>query len=333
MTTLGLMPIPGTDGVLTDVAAARVAAEGMGYPVLLKAVAGGGGRGMRRVVGPDDLQAAYEEAQAEAAGAFGNGALYMEKLVVNGRHVELQVLADGQNTVVLGARECSIQRRHQKLVEETPAPGVPPMVLAQAKARVRQAVTALSYRGAGTIEMLLGAEGELHFMEMNTRLQVEHTVTEEVFGVDLVEWQLRIAAGERLGVEDWDARQPDGHAIQCRINAEDVDAGFRPTPGPVSRLVWPEGEGIRVDSHLSQGDVVSPHFDSMIAKIIAHGPDRPTALARMVQALGDLEVEGVPTTVPFHQRLLAHPDFQQGNIHTRFVDEHADVLLGPGTAQ
>jgi acetyl-CoA carboxylase biotin carboxylase subunit len=314
------------------VAAAREAADRMGYPVLLKAVAGGGGRGMRRVEHPAALVAAFEEAQAEAAGAFGNGTLYMEKLVVNGRHVELQVLGDGHETVVLGARECSIQRRHQKLVEETPAPGVPNGALEHATARVREAVSALGYRGAGTIEMLLDQDGELHFMEMNTRLQVEHTVTEEVTGIDLVEWQLRIAAGERLNPSEWESFSGAGHAIQCRINAEDVDAGFKPTPGPIDRLVWPEGEGIRVDSHLAQGDAVSPHYDSMIAKIIATGPDRATALARMEVALGDLVVEGVPTTAPFHLRLLAHPDFRAGRIHTRFVDEHAEALLGTGAA-
>ncbi len=332
MTGLGLAPIPGTPGVLPDAGAARAAAAELGVPVLLKALAGGGGRGMRKVHTLDAVAAAFDEASAESASAFGDGRLYMEKLIECGRHVELQVLGDGQGRVeVLGARECSVQRRHQKLVEETPAPGVSPEILARTIARVKAAVSALRYRGAGTIEMLQDDDGELWFMEMNTRLQVEHTVTEEVAGVDLVEWQLRVAANEGLDALDLTAA-PGGHAVQCRINAEVPAEGFRPQPGVVSRLVLPEGEGIRVDTHLAEGDRISPHYDSMFAKVIAHGPDRATALDRLDEALGALVVEGVPTTAPLHRRILAHPDFRSGTYDTRWLERVLPTLVAEDPA-
>ena len=327
MTRLGLPPIPGGQGVLPDLAAARALAAELGYPVLLKALAGGGGRGMRRVLHPDQLEGAWAEAGAEAAGAFGDAGLYLERLILRGRHVELQVLGDGEGDVrVLGARECSVQRRHQKLIEESPAPGVSAEVYADAAARAAAACSALRYRGAGTVEMLQDPEGRLWFMEMNTRLQVEHTVTEEVTGLDLVEWQLRVAVGQGLGGLDLRGA-PGGHAIECRINAEDVGAGFRPAPGRIHHLRLPEGEGVRVDTHLREGDRISPHYDSMFAKIITHGPDRPSALARMRGALDQLQVEGVPTTAALHRAVLDHPAFAAGAYDTGFLER--ELLTAP----
>ena len=319
MAALGVAPVPGTDGALADVAAARREAERIGLPVLLKAVAGGGGRGMRRVHALDQVGPAFAEASAEAIGAFGDGRMYMERLIERGRHIELQILADGQRALVLGERECSVQRRHQKLIEETPSPVVTPAQRAAIFETVQRAVTGLRYRGAGTIEMLLDETGQLWFMEMNTRLQVEHTVTELVTGLDLVEWQLRIAANQDLPADLLSA-PVGGHAIECRINAEEVAQGFRPTPGPLTTLRLPEGEGIRVDTHLAQGDRVSPHYDSMIAKVIAHGADRTQAIARMDAALAAMVVRGVPTTIDLHRAVLAHPRFVAGDYDTAFLE-------------
>ncbi|MAY80369.1 MAG: acetyl-CoA carboxylase biotin carboxylase subunit, partial [Deltaproteobacteria bacterium] len=277
MASLGLPTIPGSDGLVRSIDEARSEASRIGYPVLLKAVSGGGGRGMRIVRSEDLINQAFEEASAEALGAFGDDRLYLEKLIENGRHIEFQVVGDGKRVQVLGERECSIQRRHQKLLEETPSPGLAGEQGAATRRataeKVRKACEALGYRGAGTIEMLLDDQGNLYFMEMNTRLQVEHTVTEEVTGVDLVEAQIRVAANEHLG----DLQQPTGCAIQCRINAEDVSANFRPCPGEISKFDLPAGEGIRVDTHLRVGDSISPHYDSMIAKVIASGPTREIA--------------------------------------------------------
>ena len=327
MRGFGLHPIPGSAGVLPSAEAAMAQAEQMGFPVLLKALAGGGGRGMRVVRDAAHLAAGFGEATAEAAGAFGDAGLYMERYIERGRHIELQLMGDGEGDVkVLGARECSVQRRHQKLIEETPAPQLDNDVLQAAIAKVEAATGQLRYRGAGTVEMLQGDDGALWFMEMNTRLQVEHTITEAVTGLDLVEWQLRVAANEGIGgLSLQDA--PGGAAIECRINAEDVALGFQPSPGRIHRLRLPSGEGVRVDTHLRQGDRISPHYDSMFAKIITHGPDRPTAIARMITALGALEVEGVPTTAALHQRVLAHPDFASGHYDTRFLERELERLL------
>jgi acetyl-CoA carboxylase biotin carboxylase subunit len=282
---------------------------------------------MRIVRGPEALASAYLEASAEAAGAFGDAGLYIERYVERGRHIELQLMGDGRGQVkVLGARECSVQRRHQKLIEETPAPQLAPATLAAAIAQVEAACGQLRYRGAGTVEMLQDDAGSLWFMEMNTRLQVEHTITEEVTGLDLVEWQLRVAANEGIAGLSV-AGAPGGAAIECRINAEDVGANFRPTPGQVTRLRLPAGEGVRVDTHLREGDRISPHYDSMIAKLIAWGPDRPTAIARMLGALDGLEVEGVPTTAALHARILRHPTFASGAYDTRFLERELERLL------
>jgi acetyl-CoA carboxylase biotin carboxylase subunit len=317
MRALGLPLIPGSDGTVADVEEARAVAARIGYPVLLKARAGGGGRGMRRVFEPAALDEAYAQASAESLSAFGDGALYVEKLILRGRHVEFQILGDRHgNLVHLGERECSVQRRHQKLLEESPSPALTPARRAEVGAQVAEACRAAGYVNAGTIEMLMDDDGSLYFMEMNTRLQVEHPVTEMVTGLDLVELQLRVAANEVVRPEPTFR----GHAIECRINAEDPDAGFRPAPGRVTRLVLPEGDGIRVDTHLREGDPISPYYDSMIAKVIVHAPTRDAAIARMEDALRSMTVEGVPTTIALHLRILAHPAFRAGTYDTTFLD-------------
>jgi len=333
MIRLGVAPIPGSDGPLPDAASAAGVADRLGYPVLLKALAGGGGRGMRRVYRPDELQDAFLSASAESEAAFGNGAMYLEKLIEAGRHVEFQVLGDGRGeVVVLGARECSVQRRHQKLLEETPPPGVTLAQVEAVGARLRAALGGLRYRGAGTVEMLQDADGTLYFMEMNTRLQVEHTVTEEVTGYDLVEAQLRVAAGQPLATALRRAGPaPGGHAIQCRINAEDPSHDFRPAPGLVRRLVLPVGPefpGLRVDTHLSEGDRISPHYDSMIAKVIAHGATRAEAADRLHRALGAMVVEGVPTTIGLQRAILMDPDFRSGRYDTTLLTRKPELLGG-----
>lgn len=317
MGKLGLPLIPGSEGAVRSPDEARRVAETFGYPVLLKARAGGGGRGMRRVHAPDEMDAAFSQATAEAESAFGDGALYLEKLVVHGRHVEFQVLADRHgNVTVLGERECSVQRRHQKLIEESPSPAMTPALRATMAAKIAEACAAAGYTNAGTLEMLLDVDGSLYFMEMNTRLQVEHPVTEMVTGLDLVELQLRVACNEVVRP----AFTLHGHAIECRVNAEDPDQGFKPSPGKVTRLVLPTGEGVRADTHLREGDAISPHYDSMIAKVIAWGEDRAQALARMEGALRGMVVEGVPTTIPLHLRVLAHPDFRAGTYDTAWLE-------------
>ena len=314
MKALGLPLIPGSDGPLADAAEGLRVAAVVGYPVLLKARSGGGGRGMRRVDGPEGLAGAFAEATAEATSAFGDGALYLEKLIERGRHVEFQVLGDRHGNVVhLGERECSVQRRHQKLLEESPSPALSAADRATMGAQVVEACRRAGYYGAGTVEMLRDIDGALYFMEMNTRLQGEHPVTEAVSGLDLVELMLRIAANEVVRPE----YRAHGHAIECRINAEDDQ--FRPVPGQVTRLRLPSGEGIRVDTWLREGDRIPPQYDSMIAKVIAHGPDRATAIARLQAALGSLVVEGVPTSTAIHLRVLSEPVFQSGAYDTAWL--------------
>ena len=317
MGSLGVPLIPGSDGPLSDLDEAREVAARIGYPVLLKASAGGGGRGMRRAFSADQLESAWSEASGEAQAAFGNPELYLEKLIVGGRHIEFQILVDAFGTgIALGERECSIQRRHQKLVEETPSPVVSRDDSAAMGARCAEALAALGYRNAATVEMLRDADGQLYFMEVNTRLQVEHAITEEVTGVDLVEHQLRISAHQPLDL----AFEASGHAIEVRINAEDPDAGFRPCPGRVTKLALPEGEGLRVDTHLREGDAVSPHYDSMICKLIAHGTTRADAISRLDAALAALQIEGVVTTGPLHRRILASDAFASGTYDTTTLD-------------
>jgi len=327
MEALGVPTIPGSDGALRGPDHATEVAQGIGFPVLLKAVSGGGGRGMRIVRSAAEVPPAFAEASAEAESAFGDGRMYAEKLIEGGRHIEFQVMGDGHRVQVLGERECSIQRRHQKLLEETPSPALHGEAGASTRdevvEQIRRACEAMGYRGAGTIEMLLDPGGRLYFMEMNTRLQVEHTVTEAVTGEDLVEAQLRVAANDRLP----DMAKPKGFAIQCRINAENPAEDFAPRPGRLERYVLPSGEGIRVDTHLQEGDSISPHYDSMIAKVIAVGDTRSQAIERMSAALEQMVVEGVPTTIQLHQRILGHPDFVSGDIDTGFLERELEGLL------
>ena len=316
---LGMPLIPGSPGPV-DVEEALSLAEVAGYPVLLKAASGGGGRGMRRVYAADGLEDAYDSATAESVAAFGDGRLYLEKLIEKGRHIEFQVLVDSQGKGIhLGERECSIQRRHQKLVEESPSPVLTDAERSEVGALVAGIAARAGYRNAGTIEMLRSADGQLYFMEMNTRLQVEHSVTEMVSGIDLVELQLRIAANQPLPFGQGDV-QLNGHAIEVRINAEDPES-FQPCPGTITKLVWPRGEGIRVDTHLRDGDTISPNYDSMIAKLIVHAPTRPEALTRLGEALAATTIAGVSTTIPLHQRLLDNDAFVSGDYDTSTLEE------------
>jgi acetyl-CoA carboxylase biotin carboxylase subunit len=322
----GVPTVPGT-GLLPTVEAALKAAKRVGYPVLLKATAGGGGKGMRAARDGKELVKAYNTARAEAKAAFGDDGLYMEKYLARPRHVEIQILADGHGNVVhLGERDCSVQRRHQKLIEEAPSPAVDPDLRARMGADAVKLAQQVDYRSAGTVEFLLDEDGSYFFMEMNTRIQVEHPVTEFVTGVDLIREQLLVAAGEPL-----DFRQEDvkitGWAIECRINAEDPSRGFLPQPGRLHDFHAPGGLGVRVDSHLYTGYQVPPYYDSLLAKIIVHGRDRTEAIARMVRALEESVFEGVPTSIPFHQAVLAHPEFQAGTATTRFLEEHGAHLL------
>ena len=327
MAALGVPTIPGSEGALKSIEEATEVAQKIGYPVLLKAVSGGGGRGMRIVRQPEDLSLAYDSAGAEALGAFGDGRLYVEKLIENGRHIEFQIVGDGETVQVLGERECSIQRRHQKLLEETPSPALRDASGLERKARVtarlKGACEAIGYRGAGTVEMLMDSTGELYFMEMNTRLQVEHTITEMVTGVDLVRAQLEVASNRRLDAFP----APTGFAIQCRINAENPGDDFKPQPGLLERFELPHGPGVRVDTHLREGDRVSAHYDSMIAKVITHGASREEAIDRMCKALDEMVVEGVPTTIPVHKKLLRHPEFIAGATDTGLLERELGVLL------
>ncbi|MEZ4319192.1 MAG: biotin carboxylase N-terminal domain-containing protein [Myxococcota bacterium] len=320
MEALGLSGIPGSDGALENLDEARRVAAGMGYPVLLKAVAGGGGRGMRAVDGPEGLAEAWNSASSEAFSAFGDGRLYLERRIDGGRHVEVQILADRYGTVLhLGERECSLQRRHQKVLEEARSPGLSPEERERILPLVASVVARTGYVGAGTVEMLVDASGRAWFMEMNTRLQVEHPVTEAITGLDLVELQLRIAAGEAMPLRQEDVTFA-GHAIECRINAEDPDADFRPCPGVVEHLGLAGGEGIRVDTHLRSGDRIPPFYDSMIAKVIAYGSDRDEAIARMRSALAASEVRGVTTNIGLHLRILDWAPFTTGAYHTKSLE-------------
>jgi acetyl-CoA carboxylase, biotin carboxylase subunit len=315
----GVPLVPGTDGP-ASLAEIRVAASELGFPVLLKATAGGGGRGMRRVEGPEQLEEAYAAASAEADAAFGDGSLYLEKVVTPARHVEVQVLCDAEGGVLtLGERECSIQRRHQKLVEESPSAAVTPEIREELESSVARACAAVGYLGAGTFEFLLGPDGAPSFIEVNCRLQVEHPVTELVTGIDLVRGQLRVAAGERLDVVGRAERR--GHAIEIRINAEDPARGFAPSPGVVERFRPPLGPGVRVDTAIEDGLEIPPYYDSLIAKVIVSDDDRPAAVARAIRALGELEVDGIPTTRELALDVLRSDGFAAGEYSTGYLDE------------
>jgi acetyl-CoA carboxylase biotin carboxylase subunit len=324
MAEAGVPLVPGSDGAV-DIDQARELAAEVGFPVLLKASAGGGGRGMRLVQSAEELDAAYRTASSEAQSAFGDGSLYVEKAVVGARHVEIQVLGDGEGAVLtLGERDCSIQRRHQKLVEESPSPAVTPEIRAEMEGAAHRACKALRYRGAGTIEFLLDAEGGFYFIEMNTRLQVEHPVTELVTGIDLAHAQLAVAAGEGLPREGRaDLR---GHAIEFRINAEDPAEDFRPAPGRVSRFRPPLGPGVRVDTHVEEGYTIPPFYDSLIAKVIVWGEDREVAIARGRRALAELALEGVPTTRELALDIVSSEEFGSGDYTTSFLADAARSL-------
>jgi acetyl-CoA carboxylase biotin carboxylase subunit len=324
MRAAGVPLVPGTDGP-ASLAEVRVVAGELGFPVLLKATAGGGGRGMRRVEAPEQLEEAYAAASAEADAAFGDGSLYLEKIVSPARHVEVQVLCDSEGGVLtLGERECSIQRRHQKLVEESPSAAVAPETREELEASVARACAAVGYLGAGTFEFLLGPEGAPSFIEVNCRLQVEHPVTELVTGVDLVRAQLRVAAGERLDHVGRAERR--GHAIEVRINAEDPARGFAPSPGLVRRFRPPLGPGVRVDTAIQDGLEIPPYYDSLIAKVIVVDDDRPAAIARAVRALGELEVDGIPTTRDLALDVLRSDGFAAGEYSTGYLDEMERLL-------
>jgi len=321
----GVPILPGSAGILKSPEEAVEIAERIGYPVMLKASAGGGGRGMRIVRKQDELGPLMAQAQAEASAAFSCGDLYMEKLVENPRHIEFQVLADQHGEVeILGERECSIQRRHQKLIEESPSTAMTPDLRKCTGDRLRAALKAVGYTNAGTVEFLMDAAGKLYFIEVNARIQVEHPVTEMVTGVDLVKSQILVAAGKKLDEILTRPVQLRGHAIECRINAEHPDT-FVPSPGTITGLNLPGGAGIRVDTAAYQDGVVSPYYDSLVAKLIAYGSDRTEAIARMQRALGMFVVEGIYTSIPLHQRLLKHPEFIAGRIDTGFLTRHGFV--------
>ncbi len=324
MTAAGVPVVPGTDGPVDAAEDAVKEANRIGYPVIIKAVAGGGGKGMRVARNEAEFADQFQMARTEAQAAFGNGAVYIERYLARPRHVELQILGDRHgNLIHLGERDCSVQRRHQKLIEESPSPAVTPELRARLGEAALAGARAIDYVGAGTMEFLLDETGEFYFMEMNTRLQVEHPVTEWVTGLDLVAEQIRAAAGETLSVRQ-DQVQLRGHAIECRINAEDPDHNFRPSPGRVEFLHFPGGPGVRVDSHLYQGYRIPTQYDSMIGKIIVWAEDRPGAIARMRGALTELVVDGLRTTAPFHLRVLDHPAFQAGDVNTRFLERMAE---------
>jgi acetyl-CoA carboxylase biotin carboxylase subunit len=321
MIAQGVPVVPGSDGAVDDPDEAVKAAKGMGFPVLIKAAAGGGGKGMRVAADEDTFARSFQAARTEAEAAFGDGKVYIEKYLARPRHVEIQVIGDVHGRVAhLGERECSIQRRHQKLIEESPSPAVDARLREKMGKAAVKAARAIDYHSAGTVEFLLDQDGSFYFMEMNTRIQVEHPVTELVTGYDLIKEQIRVAAGEKHTVPDKSAVQLNGHALECRINAEDPERNFQPSPGEITIWHAPGGPGVRVDSHAYQGYRVPPHYDSLLAKLIVHGRDRQESLIRMRLALESFIVEGVKTTIPFLLELLQDPDVVAGNIDTKFLE-------------
>lgn len=316
----GVPVVPGSEGVIQGEEEALRFAHEVGFPVLIKAVAGGGGRGMRVASNDLALKLALQQARAEAEAAFGNGDVYLEKYVEHPRHVEVQVLADHHGNVVhLWERDCSVQRRHQKLIEESPSTSITADTRAAMCDAARRLIEAAAYSNAATVEFIVDKTGRFYFIEVNARIQVEHPVTELVTGIDLIKWQIRVAAGEKL---PWSQEeiQPRGAAIECRINAENPQRNFQPSPGKIEQLIVPGGFGVRFDSHAHSGYVVPPHYDSMIGKLIVHQPTRGEAIACMQRALAELRVEGIQTTIPLHQDILSHSAFVEGRIDTTFVE-------------
>lgn len=321
MQRAGVPTVPGSDGLLMSDREAEVIAQKIGYPIMIKATAGGGGRGMRFVKDETELTKLFLAAQGEAEAAFGNPGVYLEKFVNRPRHIEFQILADSYGNVIhLGERDCSIQRRHQKLLEEAPSPSLTPELRQKMGDAAVMAAKSINYVGAGTVEFLLDSSGEFYFMEMNTRIQVEHPVTEMITGLDLISEQIRIAQGEKLQLTQ-EQVVLKGHAIECRINAEDPDRNFRPQPGIISGYLPPGGPGVRMDSHVYTDYEIPPYYDSLIGKLIVWGPNRDAAINRMKRALRECAITGVPTTINFHQRILETPAFLEGEVYTNFVEQ------------
>ena len=318
MIKAGVPVIPGSEGLLESVDEAKKLAKDMGYPVILKATAGGGGKGMRVVWEEAELEKNYNNAKSEAAASFKNDGIYMEKFVEEPRHIEIQIAGDQFGTVChLGERDCSIQRRHQKLVEESPSPFMTPELRKKMGEAAKKAAKAINYESVGTIEFLVDKHRNFYFMEMNTRIQVEHCVTEEVINYDLIKEQIKIAAGIAISGRDY---EPQMHAIECRINAEDPYNDFRPSPGKITELHTPGGHGVRIDSHIYKDYVIPPYYDSMVAKLIAVAQTREEAIQTMERALSEYVIEGVKTTIPFHQQLMKDENFRKGNFTTKFIE-------------
>ena len=328
MMDAGVPVVPGTKKGIHDVDVALEQARTIGWPIMIKASSGGGGKGMREVNDPADLESHYKAARAEAGAAFGNDEVYLEKLVLRPRHVEVQVLADDfGNNVALCERDCSVQRRHQKLIEEAPSPALTDELRRAMGVAAIKAVRAVDYRNAGTIEFLLDTTGKFYFMEMNTRVQVEHPVSEQITGTDIIKEQLRIASGEPMSCADRAPFTPFGHAMEFRINAEDPEHGFRPCPGTITRFEPPAGPGVRVEAYVRSGSKISPFYDSMVAKLIVYGQDREECLARGRRSLDEFVIEGIPTTLPFHRRVLDNQVFCAGEATTDFIEtQMGDVL-------
>ena len=321
MIKAGVPTVPGSEGLLQNQRQAGAIARKIGYPVMIKATAGGGGRGMRLVREDSELVRLFLSAQGEAEAAFGNPGLYLEKFIERPRHIEFQIMGDSYGNVIhLGERDCSIQRRHQKLLEEAPSLALTPEMREKMGTAAVTAAKSINYVGAGTVEFLLAENGEFYFMEMNTRLQVEHPVTEMITGLDLVAQQIQIAQGEKLQLTQ-DQVVIRGHAIECRINAEDPEHDFRPAPGRISGYLPPGGPGVRMDSHVYTDYQIPPYYDSLIGKLIVWGSDRPTAIKRMKRALRECALTGVPTTIGFHQKILETPEFLRGEVYTNFVEQ------------
>ncbi|UCG30584.1 MAG: acetyl-CoA carboxylase biotin carboxylase subunit [candidate division WOR-3 bacterium] len=321
MEKAGLSGIPGSRGSIENVKDARKLCRSIGYPVILKAAAGGGGKGMRIARDDEELDAGFRIAQAEAKAAFGDNRVYLEKFIQKPRHIEVQILGDNYEKVVaLGERECSIQRRHQKLIEESPSPIVDAELRKKLQVSAVKATQSIGYRSAGTIEFLMDQQKNYYFMEMNTRIQVEHPVTEMVTGVDIVKEQIKIARGEEIAFNQQDI-ELRGHAIECRINAEDPDRNFVPVPGKIGFFHMPQGIGVRFDTHIYAGHTIPSHYDSLIGKLICHGSSRDEAIARMKRALEEIVIEGIKTTIPFHHKIMNHPKYLSGDISTNFIEE------------
>ena len=318
MKEAGVPTIPGSDGLLKDLADAKKTAKAMGYPVMIKATAGGGGKGMRAIWAEDEMEMHFNSAVQEATAAFGNGGMYMEKLILEPRHIEIQVVGDQNGRAChLSERDCSVQRRHQKLTEETPSPFMTPKLRKRMGNAAVKAAEYIGYEGAGTVEFLVDKNGDFYFMEMNTRIQVEHPITEQVVDHDLIREQIMVAAGVAISGKNY---EPNLHSIECRINAEDPYNDFRPSPGKITTLHMPGGHGVRLDTHVYSGYIIPPNYDSMIAKLITTAQTREEAISKMRRALDEFVIEGVKTTIPFHRQLMDHPDYIAGNYTTKFME-------------